>query len=575
MSLLHRLAIMALVPCPSLNTTISPQYEGRTPVSLDVGLVIEEPDLIANTTLVYITDLRELYPSLPYNTGTNAVQASDSVGEIPLVTEETDNGERQWNVARETVGDVTVTYSATHINNDSAPTVATLDLRRDHDGINGAGMSIFALPPEDKRYAINLSWDLSHSPNGSRAVWTYGEGPGTVTKIGSTKVISESHFAVGPSMHSYPTTVQSAEDFGFYWFGQPGFEVAQLAKWTQNLFQYMQSFFDDTEQTYRVFMRGSAGSSGTGGAALTRSFMFNYIMSQSNTWESFQTLLSHEMVHTWPTLSADDGDVVTWYVEGIADYYSMVLPFRLGLFTTDRFMQGLNNLAIAYYTNPVLNLTDAEIESRSSDSEAQGSESEHIERLLYGRGLLFLVTLDAQIRARSDGTRSIDDVVMKLLNRTRLGQSDRLEDFLTALEQVLGPTARDEYARMANAKLLVPPAGSLSPCLSVQKTELEQYEVGFDERIENGKSFITKVVPNSRAAQAGLMDGDEVVWKDTQLSNTDVLTAYEDLNAETQIKIRRNGEEFPISYRPRSFQRVEGYQWVKKDGHEGACSAPL
>ena len=91
MPLLHRLAIMALVPYPSLNITISPQYEGRMPMSLDVGLAIEEPDLIANTTLVYITDLRELYPTLPY-TGTNAVQASDSAGKIPLVPGETDDG---------------------------------------------------------------------------------------------------------------------------------------------------------------------------------------------------------------------------------------------------------------------------------------------------------------------------------------------------------------------------------------------------------------------------------------------------------------------------------------------------
>ncbi|RSL48896.1 hypothetical protein CEP53_009361 [Fusarium sp. AF-6] len=409
---------MAQNPPPSLNITVTPKYEGRTPKSLDVHLVIERPDLTSNTTLVSMSDVSELFPVPPY-TSSDAIHASDSEGDIPLVLENADDRERYWKVVRKTTGNVTVTYSATHINNNSAPTVALLDLRRDHDGINGAGMSVFVLPPEDKTYTINFCWNLRESPDGTRAVWAYGEGPGTVTKIGSTKLVSESHFAVGPSLHSHPSTV--GEDFGFYWFGQPDFEVLQLAEWTQTLFRCMRRFFRDTEPTYRILMRRSASSSGTGAAALLRSFMFSYTMDANNTWESFQILLSHEMVHTWPMLSGDDD--VTW--------------------------------------------------------------------------------LDAKIRERSNGTRSIDDVVLKLLDRTRLSQDDSLEDLLDVLEEEL-ESAREEYERMADAKLVVPPDNSLSPYLTVQKTGLEQYEVGFEKRTEEGKSFVSKVVPDSRAAQAGM-----------------------------------------------------------------------
>ncbi|RSL82196.1 hypothetical protein CEP51_005322 [Fusarium floridanum] len=444
------LVIMAQDPPPSLNITITPKYEGRTPKSLDVHLLIEKPDLTVDMTLVSMTDVSELFPVPPY-TSADAIHASDSEGDIPLVLENGDDGERHWEVTRKTTGNVTVTYSATHINNDSAPTVALLDLRRDHDGINGAGMSVFVLPPEDKTYTINFSWNLRESPDGTRAVWAYAERPGTVTKIGSTKLVSESHFAVGPSLHSHPSTVD--EDFGFYWFGQPDFEVLQLTEWTQTLFRYMRRFFRDAEPTYRIFMRGSASSSGTGAAALLRSFMFSYAMGANNTWEGFQTLVSHEMVHTWPTLSGDDD--VTW--------------------------------------------------------------------------------LDAKIRERSNGTRSIDDAVLKLLDRTRLGQGDSLEDLLDVLEGEL-ESARDEYERMADAKLVVPPDNSLSPYLTVQKTELEQYEVGFEKEVKDGRSFISKVMLDSRAAQAGLMAGDEIVSTEDRLSNPDILVAYEDVNAETRVK---------------------------------------
>ncbi|RSL68681.1 hypothetical protein CEP54_002677 [Fusarium duplospermum] len=508
-----------------------------------------------------MSDVGQLFPVPPYMSA-DAVHASDSEGDIPLVLEDADasDGERKWKAARKTTGDVTVTYNATHINNDSAPTVALLDLRRDHDGINGAGLSLFVIPSEDKTYTINLAWDLRHSPDGTRAVWAYGEGPGTVTKIGSTKMVSESHFAVGPSLHNYPST--AVEEFGFYWFGQPEFEVLRLAEWTQTLLRYMRRFFRDTEPTYRIFMRGSASSSGTGAAALLRSFMFSYTMGVDNTWENFQILLSHEMVHTWPALSGD-GDV-TWSVEGVADYYSIVLPYRVGIITLDRFIRRVNNMATAYYTNPMINLTNAEVEDQSS-------ESEHIERVPYERGMLFLIRLDAKIRERSNGTRSIDDVVLKLLDRTRLNQGDSLEDFLDVLEEEL-ESARDEYEQMADAKLVVPPDNSLSPFLTAQKTELEQYEVGFEKEVKDGTSFISKVLSDSRAARAGLMAGDEVLGTEDRLSNPDILVAYEDVDAEARVKVRRNGEELLISYRPRSFKRVEPYQWVKREGYEGHSS---
>ncbi|KAF4949580.1 hypothetical protein FSARC_13445 [Fusarium sarcochroum] len=246
---------------PSLDITVTPVYENSIIKSFDLRLVIGNPNLIAGQTLVEIADPEELHPIRPYPA--NAGQASDSKG------------------------DVVVTYSATHFNNDSEPIVALLDLRRDQDGINGAGMCLFILPPDDKTYSISLAWDLSQAPDGTRAIWTHGEGPGAVKKLGSTKVLSESHFAVGPSLHSYPPTASASGGFGFYWFGEPNFEVLRLARWAQTLFQYMKSFFHDSESAYSIFLRASASSRGIGGAALLRSFMLNYELGNGNTWKSF------------------------------------------------------------------------------------------------------------------------------------------------------------------------------------------------------------------------------------------------------------------------------------------------
>lgn len=41
------------------------------------------------------------------------------------------------------------------------------------------------------------------------------------------------------------------------------------------------------------------------------------------------------MVHNWPQLNDNPYGVTTWYSEGTAEYYSVLLPLRLGLMTDD------------------------------------------------------------------------------------------------------------------------------------------------------------------------------------------------------------------------------------------------
>ncbi|KAM0545965.1 hypothetical protein ACHAPJ_011077 [Fusarium lateritium] len=271
----------------------------------------------------------------------------------------------------------------------------------------------------------------------------------------------------------------------------------------------MQSFFHDSESAYSIFLRASASNRGTGGAALLRSFMFIYEVNHENDWKSFQTLVAHEMVHNWPTLSVDDdgdGEDTTWFVEGIAHYYSVILPFRAGYFIFDQFAQPVNIMATAYYTNPKINLTNQE----AAD---QDSKSQDAARLPYGRGMFFFIRLDALIRARSNDQRGTDDIVLKLLNRTRLGESDDLECFLELLEHEIGPAAREEYQAMSNGKLVVLPENSLGPFLTVQQIELEQFEVGFEhDRDESGLFFVSKAPWNCVTIQSAKITG-VITWK--------------------------------------------------------------
>ena len=73
----------------------------------------------------------------------------------------------------------------------------------------------------------------------------------------------------------------------------------------------------------------------SGGTALYRSYLFGWNTTQPCSLEDKKTILAHEMVHNWPQLNDNPYGVTTWYSEGTAEYYSVLLPLRLGLMTDD------------------------------------------------------------------------------------------------------------------------------------------------------------------------------------------------------------------------------------------------
>lgn len=75
------------------------------------------------------------------------------------------------------------------------------------------------------------------------------------------------------------------------------------------------------------------------------------------TTQETEIILTHEFVHDWPQVSdAANGSSTEWYVEGVAEYYSVNLLFRYGMYTADQYLERMNNFARAYYANPLINL---------------------------------------------------------------------------------------------------------------------------------------------------------------------------------------------------------------------------
>ena len=320
------------MPEPFLHLVITPEFDGGGSASaFSILMIIESPMCIVNDPLFTLFIKLANVPTQRYDGG--AIAASDSSGILPLYTIDggSDGNSRHWHVKRATNGNVNVRYRAMpRIVDDATPIGPRVDLRRDQGGLQGFGITFIPVRPGGKLpkqfYNNIVEWDLSRSPPGTRAVSTLGEAPSSVQKIGPADVLSRLVYAAGP-LKSYPTAtepIQPAEYFGYYWFGDAPLSITKLGEVNQTLFREMSVFFKEppsASNPYRIFVRLATPARGFGGTAGLRCFVLEYDASITTIYdEDIFYLLSHEMVHNWPSLeeSSDNqnSEPIEWYEEG-------------------------------------------------------------------------------------------------------------------------------------------------------------------------------------------------------------------------------------------------------------------
>lgn len=122
--------------------------------------------------------------------------------------------------------------------------------------------------------------------------------------------------------------------------------------------------------------------------------------------ENGTSTLVHELTHVITRLRATGGD--DWIVEGIAEYYSMALLNRAGLLSDARFKRGL-----AWMRNRGRAVKQLQTDRSSGPTTA--------------RAVVLLAALDTEIRERSHGDHSLDDVVQALIKRRLISLQDLRE----------------------------------------------------------------------------------------------------------------------------------------------------
>ena len=92
-----------------------------------------------------------------------------------------------------------------------------------------------------------MEWDLSEAPAGTRAVWTFGESPDPIEKIGPATILSDSVYMAGPinSNPSPPISGPSSDYYGYYWFGKLPSNIEIIKDIHYDFFVKVSDFFQD------------------------------------------------------------------------------------------------------------------------------------------------------------------------------------------------------------------------------------------------------------------------------------------------------------------------------------------
>lgn len=438
---------------PYLHVTLTPAWDGEKIPSLQVRM---RTDLPAKAGEKYFT-INRVTVFKPFTELAEPFALRDAAGEIPLEEREVKNRQivnGDFYPARDSSGECELTYTLKLAPAGENP---VFDLGHEPGGMNGAGMTFMPAFETDEEIAYVLDWDLSALPRRAVGAWSFGEGH--VAQTGRKTLLQETFYSAG-MMDSV-----RLGNFSYYWF--PNDKVAETALTTARIFSYESAFFKDAGEPYTIFTRHApwADPKRAGGTALTRAYMYLYKDDGQLDPSWLKFLFAHEMVHNWVHLSDNPFGTCTWYVEGMAEYYSSVLPMRMGAVSAGELAAELNKRSHQYYENPAIHATNEECGAGLfSDPEKT--------RVPYGRGFFYLTHADAAIRRATDGKYSLDDAVLELNSRFAADHELRNEAWFEVYGSYVGEeTARTEYEFFSRGGVVEPAVDCYEGRIRLEKTE--------------------------------------------------------------------------------------------------------
>jgi predicted metalloprotease with PDZ domain len=306
--------------------------------------------------------------------------------------------------------------------------------------------------------------------------------------------------------------------------GEWPFRDSELADRLQTIIDGERAFWaDEDRHDFLVTMMPLAAEPGVqsvNGTGLGQSFAT--FLTPARSLDDLDGLFTHEYFHTWNATGLGEfrepEALGYWFSEGFTDYYTHLLRLRWGMLTLEGYAALYDDIYRALAALPEAELPNAEIGPRFF------SEGRTVGKLPYQRGMLLAAKWDAEIRAASDGRRSLDDVMHRLRREYLHGAKHLDAARIVAAAQAFG--ARDPKGDVeryidAGARLALTD-GTLTRCVRIDTITEPTFDAGFDTTATTRTRTLTHVDPAGPAYAAGIRDGEHLFSGSIRFGNKDL-----------------------------------------------------
>ncbi len=260
-------------------------------------------------------------------------------------------------------------------------------------------------------------------------------------------------------------------------------------------------------------------------------------------YRGFLSLVSHEFFHLWNVkrirpdalgpfdYTQENYTKVLWVAEGITDYYADLVLRRAGLISeseyltaTARSMQNLQNTPGRLEQSVEESSFDAWVKYYRQDENSVNSQISY-----YDKGALLGLLLDLEIRKRSGGAKSLDDVMRYLYAEFfKKNRNYGPGDFQKASELMAGSSLEEFFSKYVRGKEELDYNAALGAAgLKLETSAAADAKVyfGADVAEEDDRLMVKRVYAGSPAYEQGLNAGDQILAMDNMRATKDFFNA--------------------------------------------------
>jgi predicted metalloprotease with PDZ domain len=245
-------------------------------------------------------------------------------------------------------------------------------------------------------------------------------------------------------------------------------------------------------------------------------------------YRGFLGIIGHELFHAWNVkrirpaalwpydYQREQFTTLHWFTEGVTSYFEALTMRWAGHTDDDGFLRDVGTNVDQLQRTPGRRTVSASLASWDSWLSGYGQGNPNISVNFYGKGLVLGFLLDAAIRDRTDGERSLADVMRHLYETAYLQGRGVPEDGVQrAAEAVAGGSFQEFFDRYVHGTDELPYDELLEPFgLRVVEETVESRpaaSLGIRTRPAGDHASVVAIDPDSPALAAGLDVGDEIV----------------------------------------------------------------